>query len=144
MFGVRSMALNLLTEWKRAQETDGNKVKQQRTRKSWSKPPADWVKINIDAACRPGEEFVGLGCVMRDSRGRFIRARSNKVRGMNQAREAKVLSLKEALTWTKTWRNTKCIFEMDAKLLIEVIYGPKGNSMFHTIVEDCVELLKHF
>lgn len=72
---------------------------------------------------------------MRDSRRRFIRARSNKVRGRTQAREAEALSLKEALTWTKTWRNTMCIFETDAKLLAEAIYGSKGNSMFHTMLK---------
>lgn len=66
------------------------------------------------------------------------------VRGRDQVREAEALSLKEALTWMKTWRTSKCIFETNAKLLADVIYGGRGMSIFYIIVKDCIELMKHF
>ncbi|XP_074373281.1 uncharacterized protein LOC141713413 [Apium graveolens] len=81
---------------------------------------------------------------MRDSRNQFMGARSNLVRGRTIAREAEALSLKEALSWTKERAVTKCIFESDAKLLVDAIHGFKGRSMFDTIVENCSEILKHF
>lgn len=38
----------------------------------------------------------------------------------------------------------KCIFESDAKLLVDAVKGSKGNSYFDIIAEDCSELFKHF
>lgn len=102
------------------------------------------MKINIDASCRQGENFIGVGCVARDDRGRFIRARSNVIHRRLQPREAEALSLKEALSWTKTWRDSKCIFETDAKLLVEAVKGTRGRSYYDTIVEDCRDVIKHF
>lgn len=49
--------------------------------------------------------------------------------------------MKEALSWTQPWRNSKCVFESDAKNLVDAINGSGGRSYFHTIVDDCKELL---
>lgn len=145
VFGVRTMGLNMLAEWSRAQEIAEKSVDRTRSRsKSWCKPPEGWVKINVDAAFYPGSERIGVGCVMRDDRGKFIRARMNTARGGTSAREAEAISMREALSWIKSWRTTKCVFESDAKLLVDAFYGPKGKSCFDTIVEDCNELLKHY
>lgn len=38
----------------------------------------------------------------------------------------------------------KCIFEANAKMLVDVGKGGKERSYFYTIVTDCVELFKHF
>lgn len=82
--------------------------------------------------------------MVRDCRGRFVRARANKVRGRSLAWEAEVISLKEALSWVKEWRTEKCIFETDAKLLVDALQGTRGKSLFDTIVQECQEILKHF
>lgn len=89
----------------------------------------------------------GLGCVARDDSGHFIRARSKKIQAGYQPRIAEALSLREALSWTKEWRSSKCVFETDAKALVDAINKVKenqGRSMFDTIVDDCRELIKHF
>lgn len=112
--------------------------------KTWSKPPYGWIKINIDAACQQHSEFVGVGCVIRDDQGQFLRARSSIVRRRGHAREADAISLREALSWVKDWRTTKCIFDSDVKLLVDALHGQRGKSIFDTIVEDCQELVKHF
>lgn len=75
-----------------------------------------WIKINTDAACSVGSDHIGVGCVIRDEWGRFVRARSNVLRRKLQPPEAEAMGLREALSWTKDWRNNKCIFECDAKL----------------------------
>lgn len=53
------------------------------------------------------------------------------------------LSLKKALSWVKEWR-TRCVSESDANLLIDAFHGSRGSSFFDTIVEECIELSKHF
>lgn len=110
VFGVKDLGLNLLADWRRTKET-GNSSRGCKPiySRSWEKPPEEWVKVNIGAACRNGTDFVGVGCVMRDGMGQFMRARSNLVRGRMHAREAEAISLKEALSWTKEWGANKCI-----------------------------------
>lgn len=80
----------------------------------------------------------------RDERGKFVRARSNVICGWRQPREAKALSLKEALSWMKQWRRSKVVFESDAKFLVDAVNGERGHSYFDTNAEDCSELIKHF
>ena len=51
IFGVRSMALNLMREWRNANECGVGGVRQkQPVTKKWSRPPEGWIKINVDAA----------------------------------------------------------------------------------------------
>ena len=98
--------------------------------------------MNVDAT--RGRENTGLGCVMRDEHGEFLRAKCQVVSGSRQPREAEALSLKEASSWVKEWRASKCIFETDAKLVVDAMNGARGKSFFDTIVSDCNELVKHF
>lgn len=145
VFGVKSMALNLLAEWRNATEVD--KIKRGAgivQTKRWCKPPDGWIKINIDAACRSNSDFIGVGCVVRNERGEFLRARTNMIRIRGQAREAEAVSLKEPLSWIKNWRTSKCIFESDAKTLVDALQGRPEKSIFDTLVEVCRELMKHF
>lgn len=65
-------------------------------------------------------------------------------KGRIPPREAEAYSLRETMIWTSQWRTTKCIFETDAKVVVDAIHAGGGNSNFHTIIEGCVETLKHF
>lgn len=85
-----------------------------------------------------------LGCVARDENGRFLGARSNVLQRTAQPREAGGLSLKEAISWTSTWRTRKCIFEIESKLLVHAVNGIRCRSYFDFIAEDCHELMNHF
>lgn len=82
VFGVKAMALNLVSDWRKARQKDetirGVSTGHCRT---WMKPPHDWVKINVDAAYRAGGNNIGVGCVVRDSTGKFLRARNNLLHG---------------------------------------------------------------
>lgn len=141
-FGVKQLTFNMLKDWKKANESENIAGMQQySSSRVWTKPPAGWIKVNVDAACG---ERIGLGCVVRDDQGEFLRAKCSTVSGHRAPREVEALGLKEALSWVKTWRNTKCIFETGAKLLVDAIHGVRGKSFFDTIVNDCIELLKHF
>lgn len=52
--------------------------------------------------------------------------------------------MREALSWIETWRNKKCIFECDAKLVVDDVHGGTGNSDFDVIIRDCMDILKHY
>ncbi|XP_074355726.1 uncharacterized protein LOC141695374 [Apium graveolens] len=144
-FGVKSRTVNMLAEWNRAREDmQKQTARTQASNRIWSKPPEGWVKINVDAACMLRTGQMGVGCVIRDECGRFMRARSQVVQGCLQPREVEAIGLREALSWTKNWRRSKCIFECDAKALVEAVNGEGGQSYFHTIVDDCKDIIKHF
>lgn len=38
----------------------------------------------------------------------------------------------------------KCIFETDAKVVVDACKGDRGRSYFDIIVMNCIELIKHF
>ncbi|XP_074323048.1 uncharacterized protein LOC141659993 [Apium graveolens] len=145
VFGIKAMALNLLADWNRAQLTEGKHHSSTNgCSRTWVKPPEEWIKINIDASYHSGGNKIGVGCVIRDSRGLFLRARTNCRRGTTQVREAEAYSLWEAIEWVKNWRTTKCIFETDSTLLVDAFQRDRGRSNFDTIVEACSDSLKHF
>lgn len=142
-FGVTAMVNNLLQDWERSRKPYSSNTLGIQPRK-WCKPPQGWIKINIDAAYRQDMEYIGTGCIVRDEQGLFLRGRVNRLRRCGEAREAEAMSLKEALLWMKQWRTTRCIFEMDAKSVVDAVHGAQQNSIFHLIIDECVQILKHF
>ncbi|KAL8094866.1 hypothetical protein AgCh_036398 [Apium graveolens] len=145
VFGTKSAAVNLLADWRRAQQ---DKLKATQVMgsnsKVWQKPQVGWVKINMDAALFTSSNSIGVGGVIRDADGGFVSAMCKPVAGIWMPREAEAISLKEVLSWTKQQRYTRCVFETDSKILADAYNGRRGNSYFHTIVNDCLELSKHF
>ncbi|XP_074352015.1 uncharacterized protein LOC141691175 [Apium graveolens] len=109
----------------------------------WSRPDKGYVKVNVDAAMFKDLRCVGIVAVIRDGQGRFLRARSRKVGVHMRPREAKTLSLKEALSWVKGLGYQRCVFEIAAKQVGDACKGPLGKSYFYIIVLDYVELCKH-
>lgn len=126
VFGVKQMAIGLLSSWTRANTQEARHQNRPAVQaRKWCKPDTGWIKINIDAACFPGSEFVAVGCVVRDAGGIFLGARSNIIRGARSPREAEAMSMREALSWVKDWRVNNCVFESDSKLLIDALSKPE-------------------
>lgn len=94
-FRVQSMAVGLLQEWQQSQEGVGSKQGRiDSSGRRWCRPPEGWVKVNIDAACHDQQGSIGVGCVVRDDNGQFLRALGSKVMGRWRAREAEALGQK--------------------------------------------------
>ena len=56
---------------------------------------------------------------------------------------AEALGFKEALSWVKSLNVQSVLFEMDALLVVQAIQHPiQDNSLFGTVIADCVCLLK--
>ncbi|XP_074336657.1 uncharacterized protein LOC141673820 [Apium graveolens] len=111
--------------------------------KKCRKPPEDWFKVNVDEA-RACNGYIGFGCVIRNSQGKFIGARCGRIRGNWSPKEAEALSLKEAIIWTRQLSLDRCIFETDSQSLASACYGEEGCAYFNTIEGDCKLILKHF
>lgn len=147
VFGIKTAAMNMFSDWKIAQEQqfaagDGRGV--QLVVKKWEKPPDGWVKINVDAAIFADIESVGLGIVVRGSNGQFIAAKSCRREGLFPPREAEALALQNALLWLKEEGHKNCIFETDSQVLVRACKSATGSSYFYTIVRDCIDLFQHF
>ena len=63
VFGVNAMISHLLQDWERAQTKKTTSVVWVQLRK-WCKPPHGWIKVNVDASCRVGVDYIGAGCVI--------------------------------------------------------------------------------
>ncbi|XP_074373788.1 uncharacterized protein LOC141714152 [Apium graveolens] len=143
-FGVKSAAMSLLSEWRRARALEHREnlpISVESSR--WSKPLVGWITVNIDATLC-WDNCVGVGAIIRDSEGKFVRARCNRIAGKWKPKEAEALSLKMSLSWVQNLNYDHCIFQTDSKLLAEACKGIDGASYFHTIALDCVELCEHF
>lgn len=108
-----------------------------------SKPPDGWLKVNIDAT-GARNDGIGVGCVVRNAQGEFVGARCKRIGESWCPKEAEAISLKEALSWTKSLNLHHCIFETDPKVLPITCNGRGGDAYFDTIVSDCKRELKHF
>lgn len=82
------MSFNMLADWRRAQEVVARSSRYNSTIRLWIKPPAGWIKINVDTACNQRAGTVGLGCVIRDEYGSFHRPRSKGIVHRMSPREA--------------------------------------------------------
>lgn len=119
-FGIKAAALNLLADWKKAQEqqlTPGTRSRTLGAVCKWEKPQTSWVKMNLDAAFFEEIDCIGLGSVVRGADGQFIMAMHRRQQGLMAPREAEALCLKEALIWLKDKSFSKCNFETDSQFL---------------------------
>lgn len=137
------MVSHMYHERQRAQAESRTNTTNLQLRK-WCQPPPGWIEINVDATYQIGASHIRAGCVIRDYQGQFIGARAAKIRGGVSSREAEALSFKETLRWIKNWRTNRCIFELDAKMVVDAVNGHSKNSNFHGIIDDCREIIQHF
>ena len=146
VFGTTSVANSLLVSWNLAhlKQTRSTSGTMRTSIQRWQPPQPHWVKINIDAAIFTDLNSIGVGGVIRDERGQFVKAMCKQKQGTWSPREAEALSFREVLSWMKEHSFTRCVFETDSKLLADACNGNPGRSYFHSIVGDCVESIKQF
>ncbi|XP_074324399.1 uncharacterized protein LOC141661314 [Apium graveolens] len=144
-FGVQALIMNMLHEWKhKCAEGKRKGICTDGSLKRWRRPQHGWVKVNTDVALFLEWDNTGVRNVIRDEHDQFIRARNHKLQALYSPREAEALGLKEALLRVKELGYKRCVFETDAKELVEACRSAQGNTYFHLIVLDCIDLLKHY
>lgn len=139
-FGVTTTTTKFITEWREAQIQSVRKGSHNAEGEHvWTKPMERWVKVNSDTALFPNDSV----CVMRDSQVGFLGARCCRRVGAWSPREVEAIAMKEALSWLIARRNQRCIMETDSRVLVQACNGKPGEAIFGTLVDDCIQLLKH-
>ncbi|KAK0584714.1 hypothetical protein LWI29_017547 [Acer saccharum] len=64
---------------------------------TWNPPPKGSLKLNTDVAIRKGHQFIGVGGVIRDGRGKIIAAVYKAVDGLFSAEIGECMALQEGL-----------------------------------------------
>ncbi|XP_019164321.1 PREDICTED: uncharacterized protein LOC109160490 [Ipomoea nil] len=78
---------------------------------TWSPPPSNFIKCNIDAAL--SGDGASYGAVVRDSEGQFVAAKCGRLEGVVDPYIAEVLGVKEALLWLSSQHRRNIIIESD-------------------------------
>lgn len=83
----------------------------------WSKPPVSVVKANCDASVK-GNNFVGIGFVFRDDKGRVLGAGADRILGNLAMDYAEALAVRGAHKFAKDFWFPKLIVESDCSTQI--------------------------
>ncbi|XVF58462.1 hypothetical protein PTKIN_Ptkin07bG0068800 [Pterospermum kingtungense] len=100
------------------------------------------LKCNIDVAIFAASNSVRVGMVVRDDKGCFVVAHSCVFLTACSVKEVEVLGLCEALNWMPFLVSFCVVFELDAKVVVDVVNGSISDlSKFGALVERCQLLL---
>ncbi|XP_015386620.1 uncharacterized protein LOC107177390 [Citrus sinensis] len=98
---------------------------------SWKPPPKGWLKMNVDAAVKSQEQYVGLGSAIRNHKGEFVAAVVKKSSFYGNVASAEV----EAVDWgLEIAANAACIpliLESDCK---EVVNHLRSSTKVEKII----------
>ncbi|KAI7731062.1 hypothetical protein M8C21_027048 [Ambrosia artemisiifolia] len=107
----------------------------QKVLRSWSQPQTDWLKCNIDVGVFDSGRSLGHRCIIRDSIGRIVVARSVLLEGGGDPFMAETLSCREKVV----------IVECDALNVVNVV---NKNTAFVSpvglVLDECRELMAQF
>ncbi|XP_073119607.1 uncharacterized protein [Henckelia pumila] len=105
---------------------------------SWTKPPINFVKCNVDAAVFKDPPRMGYGCIIRDSSGVVIKAICGCFPGIFTSIMAEAMSIREALSWLKELNISNVIVESDALLVVNAFHSSAIDvSGVGLLMEDC-------
>ncbi|CAL9018242.1 unnamed protein product, partial [Prunus brigantina] len=93
---------------------------------SWVAPSEPFVKINVDAAWRKSTCRAGVGIIIRNFEGRFLRAKSVDFQAEN-ALIAEATALWEGCKFAKERGHNMVCFESDSLELIKSVCGSFGR-----------------
>ena len=86
----------------------------------WHKPTIG-LKLNMDAACRPGAEFIGVGACTRDSEGIVLACLARRMFDTFSLHLAEGLALREGLAFTRSCGFKLNSVESDAANLVKAV-----------------------
>jgi ribonuclease HI len=109
---------------------------------SWSPPPRDSLKINVDAH-RSGDGRWYFGLILRRSDESIVGAATHEHTGSNEAALGEALGLNDAITMVENLRVSRVIFEMDSMIVVNAVKKEAAvRRNWGFIVLRCVNFLK--
>ncbi|XP_035547305.1 uncharacterized protein LOC118348876 [Juglans regia] len=107
--------------------------------KQWKKPKDGWLKANFDAAIDEQNCVVGLGIIIRNSKGEVMAAYSEPQRMKAKAVLVEAIALRRTIEVCKEMGFNKVVFEGDTLVMINAL---KENVVCWTWYGQVVEEVK--
>ncbi|KAL5738018.1 hypothetical protein ACOSP7_030779 [Xanthoceras sorbifolium] len=135
-----SWSLSLLSEFQGTQKVFGSPLQPPRQPCSspWSPPPAGSLKLNSDAAVKPGCSMMGSGAVVRDSQGKVVAASAKPLLGFFPTELGELLALREGLLLAKEFNLIVEWVELDAVNVVARV----SNSLLCSVVDHIISDVK--
>ncbi|XVF37305.1 hypothetical protein REPUB_Repub19eG0134700 [Reevesia pubescens] len=130
---------SLLEEFRKALTPSGATKSVPGLSSVWLPPTRDNVKINFDAAIFNERNAIGIGVVIRNSKGEVLALCSSKIQGISDPFVAECSALSEALTFAKEIGFNKVEVEGDSMLTVSTV---KRTQVDHSIADDIIESIK--
>ncbi|KAL5790036.1 hypothetical protein ACOSQ2_004924 [Xanthoceras sorbifolium] len=139
-----SWSLSLLHEFQGTQKVFNSPLQPPRQPRSspWSPPPAGSLKLNSDAAVKPGCSVMGSGAVVRDSQGKVVAASAKPLLGFFPAELGELLALREGLLLAKEFNLIIEWVELDAASVVARLLNSLPISVLDPIFSDVKALFR--
>lgn len=109
----------------------------------WIPPPAEHVKLNVDAAVSRAGGFGAIRTICRDSQGAFLGASAMVFRGIDDPEVLETLAIREALAISDDLYIQKVYVASDCKVAVEAIMDGTSAS-YGAVVHEIIEHSRNF
>lgn len=88
----------------------------------WVKPPAEWVKFNVDGASQWDGKQAEVGCVARNCNSTWLMGEARNI-GLESSITSELLAIYFGLklAWRKGYM--KIILELDSAVVVDLVLG---------------------
>nr|GMD22618.1 uncharacterized protein LOC109164833 [Ipomoea batatas] len=133
------------SEWTSVNEKEvANTPTQQHFITKWEKPNSGWVKINVDGAADTQRRRMGIGWLIRDDKGAFLKVRSALLLGIYTPSKAEAMGLREILSWLKNQNLTHFHIEFGSLQVVKGLSSKPFDSSFDLLLLNVKDLLSIF
>jgi ribonuclease HI len=109
---------------------------------SWSPPPRDTLKINVDAHLRRDDHWSS-GLILRQSDESIVGAAARTRVGSSEASFGEAMGLNDAMDMAERYNATSITFELDSMIVIKALKDKaKIRRSWGVAVQRCAELMK--
>ena len=114
-------------------------------RHGWTRPPEEFVSLNVDASFDVDNGTGGTGAIIRDSMGAFIAALASNIPFVEDAARAEARGLKDGLILANNIGCNKVEIRADCMEVIETMqHGGNSLGPAAAIYEECSFLYRNF
>ncbi|KAH9653988.1 putative reverse transcriptase/RNA-dependent DNA polymerase [Citrus sinensis] len=96
---------------------------------TWKPPPEGYVKVNTDAAIYMEEQKVGLGIIIRDSKGDFVAAAMKMSKFIDNIAYAEAEAIHLGMNVAEAVARGPVIVESDCSEVVNQILGRTGSNL---------------
>lgn len=113
----------------------------------WRPPPTDFFKLNTVGLAEGKPGPAGVGGVIRDHTGGWIKGFSWRI-GVTNSLAAELWGLRDGLILAHQQNIKKIIIELDAKAVLDLVQPANSTSLSHhpygALIADCRSLIQEF